>query len=54
MGDLSMQLNEDQYFVMGDNRRFSSDSRAWGPISKADVIGKVLLRAWPVNNLEIF
>ena len=52
--DLSINLADDEYFVMGDNRPFSSDSRSWGPIKKSDVIGKVLLRAWPLNNIKIF
>lgn len=46
-------LKNNEYFVMGDNRMFSSDSRSWGPIQKSDVIGKVLFRAWPVNKAGI-
>jgi len=53
-GDLAVFLKEDEYFVMGDNRMQSSDSRAWGPIKEKDVIGKVLVRAWPVNRIEIY
>ncbi|MFA6974081.1 MAG: S26 family signal peptidase [Parcubacteria group bacterium] len=39
---------------MGPNRMFSSDSRSWGPLPASDVIGKVLLRAWPLNQLSVF
>ena len=38
---ISCVLQEDQYFVMGDNRGRSSDSRHWGPISLDDIVGKV-------------
>lgn len=53
-GDLMITLKKDEYFVMGDNRMFSSDSRSWGPVLKSDVIGKVLLRAWPLDKLSVF
>lgn len=42
------------YFVMGDNRMFSYDSRAIGPINKDKIIGRVLLRAWPVNLFSVY
>jgi signal peptidase I len=40
-----------QYFVMGDNRVASSDSREFGPISKELIIGQAFLRYWPLNQL---
>jgi signal peptidase I len=43
------QLGEDEYFVMGDNRSNSSDSRAWGPVNSRLIIGKSLLCYWPVE-----
>jgi len=52
--DVIMKLKDNEYFVMGDNRQFSHDSRAWGPVHKDEIIGKVMLRAWPINKAEIF
>lgn len=43
------QLGEDEYFVMGDNRNNSSDSRAWGSVNSRLIIGKSLLCYWPVE-----
>lgn len=53
-GDLTLNLKDDEYFVMGDNRRQSSDSRVWGPVESKFIMGEVLLRAWPINKLGVF
>ena len=42
------------YFVMGDHRNNSSDSRAWGQVPKKYIIGKVQLRWWPLDHARIF
>jgi len=46
-GKTHIVLDEDEYFVMGDNRPVSYDSRRWGPLPKENIIGRVLVRAWP-------
>lgn len=53
-GDVDLTLKDGQYFVMGDNRNFSYDSRAWGPVSTSELIGLVRLRLWPVNHAMAF
>jgi signal peptidase I len=40
-------LEKDQYFVLGDNRISSSDSRVWGVVPRDKIIGKVFVRIWP-------
>ena len=42
------------YFVMGDHRSNSSDSRAWGEVPKKYIIGKVQVRWWPLNHARVF
>jgi len=39
------------YFVMGDNRDNSSDSRDWGPVPKENIVGKAWVRYWPINKI---
>ena len=51
-GDLTVTLKENEYFVLGDNRPFSYDSRRFGPVSKEKIIGRVVLRAWPLNSFD--
>jgi signal peptidase I len=46
-------LGEDQYFIMGDNRSFSQDSRAFGPVPADHIIGRALLLYWPLSDLHI-
>jgi signal peptidase I len=47
-------VREGFYYVMGDHRNNSSDSRAWGLVPEKYIIGKVELRWWPVNKARIF
>ena len=53
-GDIRITLTGDEYFVLGDNRVSSSDSRRWGPLSREDIVGRVFFRAWPFTALAKF
>ncbi len=52
-GAIDVTLGNNQYFVLGDNRYNSFDSRNWGPITKKDIIGVVRLRVFPINDFEL-
>ena len=52
-GTSSWVLGPDQLFVMGDHREASTDSRAFGPIDAATVIGRAFLRYWPATTFGI-
>jgi len=47
-------IQEGYYFVMGDHRNNSSDSRHWGLVPKKYIIGKVLVRWWPLPEARVF
>lgn len=52
MNEQAFILKEGEYFVMGDNRAASYDSRHWGVLPRDNIIGKAWLRAWPVSRAQ--
>jgi signal peptidase I len=54
--DFSMEtkLSDGEYFVMGDNRHASSDSRTWGSLPENFIVGRAWIRAWPFDKIDIF
>jgi signal peptidase I len=47
------KIPKDSYWVMGDNRGNSKDSRVFGVITKSQIVGRVFLRIWPLNRINI-
>lgn len=46
-------LKDGEYYVLGDNRRSSNDSRTWGPVREDQVVGKVWFVYWPFSGLRL-
>ena len=50
----TVTLGADEYYVLGDNRPNSFDSRRFGPVNKSLIIGRAFLRGWPLNRVAKF
>lgn len=54
MTESTVELADDEYFVLGDNRGSSKDSRSFGPVNKSFLTGKVMFRGWPLDKITLF
>ncbi|MEX0933557.1 MAG: signal peptidase I [Candidatus Paceibacterota bacterium] len=52
-GNETFSLNSDEYVVLGDNRLASSDSRSWGTLNRKLIVGRALLRLFPVTSITV-
>ncbi len=46
-------VSSDHYYVMGDHRNMSNDSRSWGLVPRGNIIGKAVLRYWPLDEFGL-
>jgi signal peptidase I len=53
-GKRTLTLKSDEYFVMGDNRPASLDSRYFGAVKRSTIVGRVWLRGWPLDRWKVF
>lgn len=49
----AVTMGQNEFFVVGDNRDHSSDSRAWGPVPLSNIVGRVFFRYWPLTSAGV-
>ena len=54
LGKNDVTLGKDEYFVLGDNRYYSFDSRSWGAVHKNEIVGIARLRLLPISSAQAF
>jgi signal peptidase I len=50
-GAIALTLESDEYFVLGDNRGASFDSRRFGPVKRNGIVGRTWFRGWPITRV---
>ena len=53
-GEKIIVLGADEFFVLGDNRENSYDSRRFGPVDRNLIVGRAWFRGWPLNRMQTF
>lgn len=54
IGNVTQKIEKGEYFLMGDNRSESLDSRVFGPVNRKNIVGRVFFRGWPLNKLQLY
>ncbi len=53
-GNVTVTLEKDEYYVLGDNRAGSADSRLWGTLKRDLIVGRPLIRLYPLTKIGVF
>jgi len=54
LSEQKVTLGDEEFFVLGDNRNSSKDSRSFGPVNRSFITGRVILRGWPFDRITLF